>query len=182
MSKKILFKSDAQMKLLRGATLLTNAVKITLGPKSKSVLIGKKWGRPIVCNDGVTIAKEMELSDPVENMGAQMLREVAELTGDAVGDGTSTSTILAHALFTEGLKNVIAGASAIDIKHGLDRGLKVAVASIKSMSKKITTRQEKEQVATISAHNDKTIGKFVADAIDKVGSEGTVTVEEARGM
>ena len=182
MSKKLLFQSDAQMKLLRGATLLTNAVKITLGPKSKSVLIGKKWGKPIVCNDGVTIAKEMELSDPVENMGAQMLREVAELTGDAVGDGTSTSTILAHALFTEGLKNVTAGASAIDIKHGLDRGLKVAVASIKSMSKKITTRQEKEQVATISAHNDKTIGKFVADAIDKVGGEGTVTVEEARGM
>lgn len=181
MSKKLLFQSDAQMRLLRGATLLTNAIKITLGPKSKSVLIEKKWGKPIVCNDGVTIAKEMELSDPVENMGAQMLREVAELTGDAVGDGTSTSTILAHALFTEGLKNVTAGASAIDIKHGLDRGLKVAVASIRSMSKKITTRQEKEQVATISAHNDTTIGKFVADAIEKVGSEGTVTVEEARG-
>ena len=181
MSKQLLFQSDAQIKLLQGATLLANAIKITLGPKSKSVLIEKKWGKPIICNDGVTIAKEMELKDPVENMGAQMLREVAELTGNAVGDGTSTSTIIAHALYTEGLKNVTAGASAIDIKRGLDRGLKVAVAYIRAMSKKITTLQEKEQVATISAHNDQMIGIFVADAIDKVGGEGIVTVEEARG-
>ena len=180
--KKLLFKSDAQLKLLTGATALTDAVRLTLGPKSKSVLIGKKWGKPIVCNDGVTIAKEMELEDPVENMGVQMLREVAELTGDAVGDGTSTSTILAHAIFSEGLKNVTAGASAIDLKRGLERGLIVAVSSIKAMSKKITTRQEKEQVATISAHNDQNIGKFVADAIEKVGGEGIVTVEEARGI
>jgi chaperonin GroEL len=181
MSTALLFQSDAQIKLLRGATLLTDAIRITLGPKSKSVLISKKWGKPIVCNDGVTIAKEMELKDPVENMGAQMLREVAELTGDAVGDGTSTATILAHAIYTEGLKNVTAGASAIDLKHGLDKGLKIVIASIRSQSKKITTRQEKEQVATISAHNDQTIGKFVADAIEKVGGEGIVTVEEARG-
>ncbi len=181
MSKQLLFKSDAQMKLLNGATLLTDAVRITLGPKSKSVLIGNKWGRPIVCNDGVTIAKEMELKDPVENMGVQMLREVAELTGESVGDGTSTATILAHAIFMEGLKNITAGASAIDIKRGLDIGLKVAVDTIKALSKKISTRQEKEQVATISAHNDQSIGKFVADAIERVGGEGIVTVEEARG-
>lgn len=181
MSKKLLFKSDAQLKLLHGATVLTDAIRITLGPKSKSVLIGKKWGKPVVCNDGVTIAKEMELEDPVENMGVQMLREVAELTGESVGDGTSTSTILAHAIFSEGLKNVTAGASAIDIKRGLDHGLTVAVTAIKALSKKISTRQEKEQVATISAHNDQSIGRFVADAIEKVGSEGIVTVEEARG-
>lgn len=181
MSKKLLFKSDAQLKLLHGATKLTDAIRITLGPKSKSVLIGKKWGKPIVCNDGVTIAKEMELNDPVENMGVQMLREVAELTSETVGDGTSTSTILAHAIFSEGLKNVTAGASAIDLKRGLDQGVKVAVEAIKSLSKKISTRQEKEQVATISAHNDQSIGKFVADAIEKVGGEGIVTVEEARG-
>jgi chaperonin GroEL len=181
MSKQLLFKSDAQMKLLYGATLLTDAVRITLGPKSKSVLIGNKWGKPIVCNDGVTIAKEMELKDPVENMGVQMLREVAELTGESVGDGTSTATILAHAIFMEGLKNITAGASAIDIKRGLDIGLKVAVDTIKALSKKISTRQEKEQVATISAHNDQSIGKFVADAIERVGGEGIVTVEEARG-
>lgn len=181
MSKKLLFKSEAQLKLLQGATVLTDAIRITLGPKSKSVLISKKWGKPIVCNDGVTIAKEMELEDPVENMGVQMLREVAELTGEAVGDGTSTSTILAHAIFSDGLKNVTAGASAIDIKRGLEHGLTVAVSSIKAQSKKISTRQEKEQVATISAHNDQNIGKFVADAIEKVGGEGIVTVEEARG-
>jgi chaperonin GroEL len=181
MSKELLFKSDAQMKLLHGATLLTDAIRITLGPKSKSVLIGKKWGKPIVCNDGVTIAKEMELKDPVENMGAQMLREVAELTGEEVGDGTSTATVLAHAIFTEGLKNVTAGASAVDIKRGLDHGLTIAVNAIKALSNRISTRKEKEQVATISAHNDQSIGRFVADAIEKVGGEGIVTVEEARG-
>lgn len=181
MSKELHFQSDAQTRLLHGATLLANAVKITLGPKSKSVLIGRKWGKPIVCNDGVTIAKEIELTDPVENMGAQMLKEVAELTGDLVGDGTSTATILAHAIFSEGIKNVTAGASAVDLKRGLDRGSKIAIEAIRTLSKKITTRQEKEQVATISAHNDSAIGKFVSDAIEKVGKDGIVTVEEARG-
>lgn len=181
MSKQILFDSSAQGKLLAGATKLADSVKHTLGPKSKSVLIQKKWGKPLVCNDGVTIAKEIELKDPVENMGAQMLKEVAELTGEIVGDGTSTATILAHAIFSEGLKNVTAGASAIGIKRGLDLGLVTALKSIRSFSKKISTRQEKEQVATISAHNDSTIGRFVADAIEKVGGDGIVTVEEARG-
>ena len=181
MSKELHFESDAQAKLLQGATILTNAVKLTLGPKSKSVLIERKWGKPIVCNDGVTIAKEIELKDPVENMGAQMIKEVAELTGDAVGDGTSTATILAHAILSEGIKNITAGASAVDLKRGLDRGVKVAIESIRKLSKNITTRQEMEQVATISAHNDIGIGKFVADAIEKVGKDGIVTVEEARG-
>ncbi|MBI2521680.1 MAG: chaperonin GroEL [Bdellovibrio sp.] len=181
MSKELHFKFDAQTRLLRGASILANAVKITLGPKSQSVLIGKKWGRPVVCNDGVTIAKEIELKDQIENMGAQMLREVAEKTGEAVGDGTSTATIIAYAIFSEGFKNVTAGASAIDLKRGLDRGSKIAIEAIRGLSKKIMTHQEMEQVATISAHNDSAIGKFVADALEKVGTDGVVTVEEAQG-
>ena len=180
MSKELHFQFDAQARLLRGATTLVNAVKITLGPKSKSVLIGK-MGKPIVCNDGVTIAKEIELKDQIENMGAQMLREVAERTGEAVGDGTSTATVMAYAIFTEGFKNVTAGASAIDLKRGLERGTKIAIKAIQGLSRKITTHHEMQQVATISAHNDDAIGKFVADAIEKVGSEGVVTVEEAQG-
>src|SRR6266542_4252289 len=118
--KQLLFRSEAREKILRGASALADAVRVTLGPKSKSVLIERKWGEPIVCNDGVTIAKEIDLKDPVENMGARMIREVAERTGDAVGDGTSTATVLAHAIFSEGIKNVTAGASAIDLKRGLD--------------------------------------------------------------
>ena len=160
---------------------MTDAVRITLGPKSKSVLIERKWGRPVVCNDGVTIAKEIDLKNPVENLGAQMMREVAERTGELVGDGTSTATILAHGIFSDGIKNIVAGASAVDLKRGLDRGLHAAVQALHSMSKPVTTKQEKEQVATISAHNDSSIGKLVADAIDKVGGEGVISVEEARG-
>ena len=128
--KQVLFRSAAREKILRGATQLADAVRITLGPKSKSVLIQKKWGAPLVCNDGVTIAKEFDLKDPEENLGAQMLRQAAERTGDAVGDGTSTSTILAHAIFADGVRNVAAGASAIDLKRGLDRGLAAAVAAL----------------------------------------------------
>src|SRR5581483_11234648 len=131
-SKQVLFRSQAREKILRGATQLADAVRITLGPKSKSVLIQKKWGAPIVCNDGVTIAKEMELEDPEENLGAQMLRQAAEKTGDLVGDGTSTATILAQAIYADGVRNVAAGASAIDLKRGLDRGLAAAVAALKT--------------------------------------------------
>ena len=156
-------------------------MRVTLGPRSKCVLIEKKWGKPIVCNDGVTIAKEIELKDPEENLGARMIREAAEKTGDAVGDGTSTSTILAHAIFAEGLKNVAAGASAIDLKRGLDRGLRAAVAAIKALSRPVESRKEKAQVAAISAHNDPTIGEIVADAVEKVGREGVISVEEAKG-
>ena len=133
--KHVLFQSAAREKVLRGATALTDAVRVTLGPKSKSVLIGKAWGGPIVCNDGVTIAKEFDLKDPEENLGAQVIRQAAERTGDAVGDGTTTSTLLAHAIYAEGLRNVTAGASAIDLKRGLDRGLHVAVETIRSLSR-----------------------------------------------
>ncbi len=179
-AKQVLFRSAAREKVLRGTTQLADAVRITLGPKSKSVLIQRKWGTPIVCNDGVTIAKEMELEDPEENLGAQMLRQAAERTGDLVGDGTSTSTVLAQAMYCEGVRNVAAGASAIDLKRGLDRGLAAAVASLRSMAKPVESRKEKAQVATISAHNDPAIGELVAEAMEKVGGDGVITVEESK--
>lgn len=178
--KNILFHSAAREKLLRGTSTLADAVRVTLGPRSKSVLMQKRWGTPIVCNDGVTIAKEVDLEDPEENLGAQMLRQAAEKTGEAVGDGTSTSTILAHAIFADGTRNVVAGASGIDIKRGLDRGLSVAVEMLRAMSRPVETRREKAQVATISAHNNPSIGDLVADAIEKVGDEGVITVEESK--
>jgi len=178
--KQILFRSAAREKILRGATQLTDAVRVTLGPRSKSVLIEKKWGAPIVCNDGVTIAKEFDLKDPEENLGARMFRQAAEKTGDMVGDGTSTATILAHAMFADGVRNVVAGASAIDIKRGLDRAAKRAIETLRGLSRPVKTRLEKAQVGTISAHNDPLIGELVADAMDKVGNEGVITVEESK--
>jgi chaperonin GroEL len=179
-AKKLLFRAAAREKILNGATALANAVRITLGPKSKCVLIQKKWGKPIVCNDGITIAKELELKDAELNLGAQMIREAAERTGDAVGDGTSTASILAHAIFSEGLHNVAAGASAVDLKRGLDRGLRVAVQALKALSRPVASRREKSQIATISAHNDESIGELVAEAYEKVGKEGVITVEESK--
>jgi chaperonin GroEL len=178
--KQILFQSAAREKVLRGATLLADAIRVTLGPKSKSVLIQKGWGAPIVCNDGVTIAKEFDLKDPEENLGAQVLRQAAEKTGEVVGDGTSTATILAHAILADGVRNVVAGASAIDIKRGLDRGARAAIEALRTMSKPVKTKAEKAQVATISAHNDPTVGALVADAIEKVGGEGVISVEESK--
>ena len=178
--KRVTFQSAAREKILRGATQLADAVRITLGPKSKSVLIQKSWGAPIVCNDGVTIAKEFDLPDAEENLGAQMLRQTTEKTGELVGDGTSTATILAHAIYADGLRNVTAGASAIDLKRGLDRGLKVAVDALKAQSKPVVSRKEKAQVGTISAHNDEAIGELVAEAMEKVGGEGVITVEESK--
>jgi chaperonin GroEL len=178
--KQVLFRSAAREKILRGAAQLADAVRVTLGPKSKSVLIQRKWGAPIVCNDGVTIAKEFDLTDPEENLGAQVLRQAAEKTGEIVGDGTSTSTLLAHAIFAEGVRNVVAGASAIDLKRGLDRGAKAAVDALKAMARPVETRKEKAQVAAISAHNDDTVGELVADAMEKVGGEGVITVEESK--
>jgi chaperonin GroEL len=178
--KQVTFQSAAREKILRGASQLADAVRITLGPKSKSVLIQKSWGAPLVCNDGVTIAKEFDLADPQENLGAQMLRQAAEKTGELVGDGTSTATILAHAIYAEGLRNVTAGASAIDLKRGLDRALQATVAALKAQSKPVVSRKEKAQVGTISAHNDETIGELVADAMEKVGGEGVITVEESK--
>lgn len=178
--KHLLFRSAAREKILLGTAALNDAVRVTLGPRSKCVLIERKWGKPLVCNDGVTIAKEFDLKDPEMNLGAQMIRDAAEKTGDAVGDGTSTATILAHAIFAEGLRNVAAGASAIDIKRGLDKALHHAVATIRKISKPIVSRKEKAQVATISAHNDQLIGELVADAMEKIGRDGVITVEEAK--
>ena len=179
-AKHVMFRSAAREKILHGASQLADAIRVTLGPKSKSVLIQRKWGAPLVCNDGVTIAKEFELKDAEENLGAQMLRQAAERTGDLVGDGTSGSTILAHAMFADGVRNVTAGASAIDLKRGLDRGANVAIAALKTLSRPVSTRKEKAQVATISAHNDQTIGEMVADAMEKVGNDGVITLEESK--
>lgn len=178
--KKLSFREEAREKVLRGASALADAVRVTLGPKSKSVLIKKKWGSPIVCNDGVTIAKELVLEDAEEDLGAQMLRQAAEKTGDVVGDGTSTSTLLAHAILAEGMRNVVAGTSAIDIKRGLDRGVGVALDELERMAKPVRSRKDKAQVASISAHNDASIGELVADAMDRIGDKGVITVEESK--
>ena len=147
--KQVLFRSQARDKVLRGATQLADAIRVTLGPRSKSVLIEKKWGAPLVCNDGVTIAKEFDLKDPEENLGARMLRQAAERTAEAVGDGTSTATILAHAMFSDGVRNVVAGASAIDIKRGLDRASRRAISELRQLSRPVASRTEKEPVARI---------------------------------
>ena len=178
---QILFRDDARARLLAGASILADAVRVTLGPKSKSVLIEKKFGAPLVCNDGVTIVKEIRLEDHDENLGAQMLREAAVRTSDEVGDGTTTSTLLAHALYSEGLRNVVAGSSAIDLKRGIDRGVAIVVEALKKIARPVVSRTEREQIATISAHNDHVIGKLVADALDRVGQEGVVSVEDAKG-
>lgn len=179
--KHVLFRSEAREKILRGAAALADAVRVTLGPRSRCVLIEKKWGAPLVCNDGVTIAKEFELEDPEENLGARMLREAAEKTGEAVGDGTSASTILAHAIYAEGLRNLAAGASAVEIKRGLDRGLRAAIEVIKGLSRPVSSHRERAHVAAVAAHNDASLGELVADAMEKVGGEGVVSVEEAKG-
>jgi len=180
--KRLTFRAAAREKVLRGAATLADAVRVTLGPKSKCVLIARRWGEPLVCNDGVTIAKEVDLKDPEENLGAQVLREAAARTGDAVGDGTTTATLLAYSIFADGVRNVAAGASAIDLKHGLERALRVAVAELRRLSRPVKTKREKAQVAASSAHNDATMGELVADAVEKVGPEGAISVEEAKGM
>ncbi len=178
--KRVLFRSAAREKILHGATQLAEAIRVTLGPKSKSVLIQKPWGSPVVCNDGVTIAKELDLPDADENLGVQVLRQAAEKTGDLVGDGTSTSTVLAHSILAEGIRNVVAGASAIDVKRGLDRGARIAIEQLRSLARPVRTRKEKAQVATISAHNEEAIGELVADAIEKVGDDGVISLEESK--
>jgi chaperonin GroEL len=178
--KDVLFRSAAREVILRGTTQLADTVRVTLGPRSKSVLIDRKYGPPLVCNDGVTIAKEFDLKDATENLGVRMLRQAAERTADVVGDGTSTATVLAQAIFADGVRNVVAGASAIDIKRGLDRGTLVAIAALKELSRPVKTRREKSQVATISAHNDPSIGDLVAEAMEKIGDDGVITVEESK--
>jgi chaperonin GroEL len=179
--KKLLFRSEAREKILHGTGALAEAVRVTLGPRSRAVLIERKWGRPLVCNDGVTIAREFALPDPEENLGAQVLKEAAERTGDLVGDGTTTAILLAHAIYAEGVRNVAAGAGAVELKRGIDRGMRAAIESIRAQSKPVETRKEKVQVATIAAHNDPAMGELVADAVDRVGPEGVITLEEAKG-
>jgi chaperonin GroEL len=178
---KLLLRDEAREKLLRGATALAEAVRVTLGPRSKSVLIEKRFGTPIVCDDGVTIAKDFSLKDHEENLGARMLREAATQTGERVGDGTTTATILAHALFAEGLRNIVAGASAIELKRGIERGARVVVAELARLSRPTRTRAERAQVATVSAHDDGAIGERVAEAMERVGADGVVSLEEAKG-
>ena len=178
--KEILYRSEAREKILKGVSALADAVRVTLGPKSKCVLIEKKWGVPLVCNDGVTIAKEIELKDPAENLGAQMIRQAAERTGTAVGDGTSTAILLAHAIVADGVRNVVAGASAVDLKRGLERGTRAVIESLRALSRPVQSRKEKAQIATISAHNDAALGELVADAMEKVGGEGVISLEESK--
>jgi chaperonin GroEL len=178
---ELLFHDEARTKLLRGTTALTDAVRGTLGPESRSVLMESKYGTPTVCDDGVTIVKRIHLKDPVENLGARLLADAAIQTGEAVGDGTTTSTLLANSIFSDGQRNVFIGASAVEIKVGLQRGLAIAVEAIRNASRPVQDRTDTARVATVSAHNDAAIGELVADAIAKVGSEGVVEVEEAQG-
>ncbi|HVP29409.1 MAG TPA: chaperonin GroEL [Myxococcota bacterium] len=179
---KLLFRDEARARILAGATALADAVRVTLGPRSRAVLVSREWGTPLVCDDGVTIAKQLRLKDPEEDLGVRMLREAAVRTGDAVGDGTTTATLLAHAILADGVRNVVAGASAIGLKRGIDRGVRAAVEALHQLSRPVSSRKEKAQVATVSAHNDPAIGDLVADAVERVGAEGVVSVEEAKGI
>jgi len=181
-AKQLLFDEAARAKILRGVELLSRAVKVTLGPKGRNVVIDKKFGSPTVTKDGVTVAKEVELPDPYENMGAQMVKEVASKTSDAAGDGTTTATVLAESIYKEGLKNVTAGSNPIFLKRGIDKAVEAAVAELARISKKVSDREEIRQVATVSANWDDTIGHIIADAMDKVGKDGTITVEEAKSI
>lgn len=181
MAKDILFSSDARDRLKKGVDLLADAVKVTLGPKGRNVILDKKFGAPTITKDGVSVAKEIELSDPIENMGAQLVKEVASKTADDAGDGTTTATVLTQAIFSTGIKSVAAGANPMDIKRGIDKAVAAVVASLKAQSKPIKDTSEIAQVATVSANNDAEIGKMIANAMDKVGRDGVITVEEAKG-
>jgi chaperonin GroEL len=181
MAKQIHFDTEARNRMKKGIDTLANAVKVTLGPKGRNVIIDKKFGSPIITKDGVTVAKEIELSDVIENMGAQLVKEVASKTADQAGDGTTTATVLAQAIYTIGAKNVAAGANPMDLKRGIDKAVTAVVASLNQQSNTISTSKEVTQVASISANNDFEIGQMISDAMDKVGKEGVITVEEARG-
>src|SRR5881394_2984341 len=181
MAKQVIYGEESRHAILRGVNGLADAVKVTLGPKGRNVVIDKKFGSPTITKDGVTVAKEIDLKDPIENMGAQMVREVASKTSDTAGDGTTTATVLAQAIYREGAKNVVAGANPMDIKRGIEKAVEALVAELKQMSKPVSGAMV-AQVGTISANNDETIGKIIADAMDKVGKEGVITVEEAKSM
>jgi chaperonin GroEL len=181
MAKEITFDTSARDRIKKGVDKLANAVKVTLGPKGRNVILDKKFGAPTVTKDGVSVAKEIELKDPIENMGAQLVKEVASKTADAAGDGTTTATVLAQAIYSHGIKNVAAGANPMDLKRGIDKAVDAVVDSLKKQSKNIKGSQEIEQVATISSNNDTEIGKMIATAMEKVGKDGVITVEEAKG-
>ena len=181
MAKDIFFDSEARDKIKIGVNKLADAVKVTLGPKGRNVILEKKFGAPSITKDGVSVAKEIELSDPVENMGAQLVKEVASKTADSAGDGTTTATVLAQAIYGHGIKNVAAGANPMDLRRGIDKAVAAVIADLKKQSKKIATSDEIAQVASVSANNDPTVGKMIADAMDKVGKDGVITVEEAKG-
>jgi chaperonin GroEL len=181
MAKEITFDTSARDRLKRGVDKLADAVKVTLGPKGRNVILDKKFGAPTVTKDGVSVAKEIELKDPIENMGAQLVKEVASKTADAAGDGTTTATVLTQSIFSHGIKNVAAGANPMDLKRGIDKAVTVVVESLRKQSKKIKDSSEIAQVATISSNSDEQIGKMIADAMDKVGKDGVITVEEAKG-
>jgi chaperonin GroEL len=181
-SKELLFSTEARAKLKKGVDALAEAVRITLGPRGRNVVIDKKFGSPTVTKDGVTVAKEIELSDPIENLGAQMVKEVATKTSDLAGDGTTTATVLAQAIYREGLKNVTAGANPMELKRGIDRAVAAVVEQLKSISVPTVGKKEIAQVGTISANTDKEIGNLIAEAMEKVGKEGVITVEEAKGL
>lgn len=181
MAKELFFKTDARDRLKKGVDALADAVKVTLGPKGRNVIIDKKFGAPSITKDGVTVAKEIELDNPIENMGAQLVKEVASKTADDAGDGTTTATVLAQSIFSVGIKNVAAGANPMDLKRGIDKAVSAVVKELQASSKTISTRKEIAQVGTISANNDEEIGNMIADAMEKVGKDGVITVEEAKG-
>ena len=180
-AKRLVFDTEAREKLKKGVDVLANAVKSTLGPKGRNVILDKKYGAPAITKDGVTVAKDIELKDPIENMGAQLVKEVASKTADSAGDGTTTATVLAQAIVTAGLKNVAAGANPMDLKRGIDKAVVAIIEDLKKQSKQISNNAEIEQVATISANSDSEIGKMIANAMEKVGKDGVITVEEAKG-
>src|SRR5690606_1367319 len=181
MAKDLFSNTDARDRLKKGVDALADAVKVTLGPKGRNVIIDKKFGAPSITKDGVTVAKEIELEEPIENMGAQLVKEVASKTADDAGDGTTTATVLTQAIFSVGIKNVAAGANPMDLKRGIDKAVAEVVNALKSSSKTISTSKEIAQVGTISANNDEEIGNMIADAMEKVGKDGVITVEEAKG-
>jgi len=182
MAKQLIFNEDARNAILEGVTILTRAVKATLGPKGRNAILDKKFGAPTITKDGVTVAKEIELEDPWQNMGAQLVREVASKTSDVAGDGTTTATVLAHAIYKAGMRNVVAGANPMDLKRGIEKAVEAVVDALQKMSKSVVDKKEIAQVGTISANNDSAVGDLIAEAMDKVGKDGVITVEEAKSM